>query len=160
YGYFRISQILGPKLARELLLELDLRQSGRLHGARQRQRDIAARIDLVIAAERGLAVDIDPDLLPRLQARRPRGRLLDRFLLGRADRPEARAHAASRSQEAQEQAHEQRKGPRTKGCHEGSACSRRRQSARPSLRRAKCSPPLPPRRGFSCWNIVKNRAGA
>src|SRR5262249_12653610 len=34
YGYFRISQILGPKLARELLLELDLRQSGGLYGAR------------------------------------------------------------------------------------------------------------------------------
>src|SRR5262249_9167372 len=137
YGYFRISQILGPKLARELLLELDLRQAGRLYGARQRQRDVAARIDLIIAAERGLSVDIDPDLLPRLHARRSHDRCLDRILLGLAERPEARANAASRSQEAQEQAHEQQRGPRTKGCHEGSACSRQRQSARPSLRRGK-----------------------
>src|SRR5215467_13554273 len=132
YRYFRILQILTAKLARELLLELGLRQPGRLHGARQRQRDESARIDLIVPAQRGLAVDIDPDFLPGLQARRPRRRLLDRPLLGLADRPQIRAPAASRDDEAQEQAHDQQRGPRAKGCHEGSACSRRRQSARPS----------------------------
>src|SRR5207247_6663786 len=57
-----ISEVFGAKSPCQLLLELGLRQPGRLNGSGQRQRDEAARIDLVVATERSFAIDGYADL--------------------------------------------------------------------------------------------------
>src|SRR6185437_7847484 len=109
-GDFRIFQIPAAVFGRELLLQLLLRQARRLHRARERQRDEAAWIDLIVAAERGFAIDDDADFLAGLKLRRAGGFRFERLAL--RCRHRSGAAPAARHEKAQEKHAERSKHPR------------------------------------------------
>src|SRR5262249_15245718 len=72
-GYFGVFEVLSAKFLCQCLLELRRSESCCSDCSGQRKRNKPARINLIIAAERGFAVDGHADFFPSLQARRAFG---------------------------------------------------------------------------------------
>src|SRR5262249_19803295 len=98
--YFGILEVFILEFIGQLLLELGLGEACRLDGPGQGQRDEAAGIDLVVAAERVFAEHGHADLLPGLQPERLGRGLRQCLLLCLAHRPEIQAAAAAREKNA------------------------------------------------------------
>src|SRR5262249_20601456 len=101
-SYFWVLKISAAEFGSELLFKLLLRQAGGLDRPGRRQGDKTAGINLIIAAERGLAINRDANLLSRLQPRRS-GRGLFEGLALRFRHWASVAAAAGRNDEREKQ---------------------------------------------------------